>query len=210
MYDEIQVLAQSCIRICGEKIIYFDPFMVEDAPHDADMILLTHDHRDHYSLQDIEKVRKEETVFVLPQKMATRSDLPQMAKMVSVLPGNQYEVEGLSFQTVAAYNNWKPAHLRRSGWVGYVLQMNHTTYFVAGDTDQNKENSQVVCDVALVPIGGTFTMNAVKAAALINTIKPRVAIPTHYGTIVGKMEDADIFAAHLQRGIQVLHKLKNG
>ena len=85
---------------------------------------------------------------------------------------------------------------------GYVIMLNGLRYYVAGDTDATEENSHVVCDVALVPIGGTYTMNASEAAELVNYIKPKVAIPIHYGSIVGTPEDAEIFVQRLNNGIK--------
>ena len=121
----------------------------------------------------------------------------------TVLPGASYEFGGLKFETVAAYNLLKPFHPKSAGWVGYVLETDGLRIYIAGDTDATKEAKAVRCDVALVPIGGTYTMNAGKAAALVNEIRPETAIPTHYGGIVGKEEDAEAFAAFVKAPIRV-------
>ena len=210
MTENIEVFTQSSIRITyGDRRIYIDPFQMREAPKDADFILITHDHYDHFSPEDIEKVSNEKSVLVVPAKM-----LPQAEKVSSiveeihsVMPGEHYGISGLEFDTVAAYNNLKPFHPKSAGWVGYILQIDGQRIYIAGDTDMNRDNRDVKCDIALVPIGGTYTMDAKKAAEFINTIRPSVAIPTHYGSIVGKKEDADIFAADVKAPIRTEIKM---
>ena len=119
-----------------------------------------------------------------------------MRSICTVAPGASYVIEGLKIETIPAYNNLKPFHPKTAGWVGYILELDGRRIYIAGDTDATKEAQSVRCDIALVPIGGTYTMNAKKAADLINQIKPAIAIPTHYGGIVGKKEDAAAFAAN--------------
>ena len=124
-----------------------------------------------------------------------------------MMPGDtQYPLE-IFVEAVPAYNRLKPFHPKRNGWNGYIVAMDGVRYYVAGDTDHIGELSVVSCDVALVPIGGTYTMTANEAAKLINEISPVVAIPTHYGSIVGKPEDADVFRKHVDPKIQVETKL---
>ena len=110
-------------------------------------------------------------------------------------------------EAVPAFNKLKPFHPKRNQWVGYILTMNGIRYYVAGDTDALKELSSLRCDVALVPIGGTYTMTAKEAAGLINEMKPSAVIPTHYGSIVGKKEDADEFRSLVNEDIPVVTKL---
>ncbi len=195
-FEEAQVLEHSSIRITGEKTIYFDPFHVKGEPHDGDIIFITHDHYDHYSPEDVEKVKKDGTVLVMPKSMEGQEKKSGFAGERTVLlsPGEQKDVEGLKVEAVAAYNKLKPFHTKGKKWLGYVVVMNNgTRYFIAGDTDANAENKGVRCDVAIVPIGGMYTMDAKAAAELVNEIKPKLAIPSHYGSIVGSAKDADIF-----------------
>ena len=131
-----------------------------------------------------------------------------MRSIRTVAPGASYEFEGLKLETLPAYNMLKPFHPKSAGWVGYVLELDGQRIYIAGDTDATKEAESVKCDVALVPIGGTYTMNAKKAAELINRIKPACAIPTHYGGIVGSKEDADAFAAEVKPPIVVEAKIQ--
>ena len=129
------------------------------------------------------------------------------AELILMEPGAVREISGISVESVPAYNRLKPFHPRRNGWCGYVVTMDGVCYYVAGDTDAVNELSSVKCDVALVPIGGTYTMNAKDAAKLVNGIHPDVAIPTHYGSIVGKPEDTDIFRRYVDQAIVVETRL---
>ena len=198
MAVSIQVIVHSCIRIeSAQGIAYFDPFQIDKASHDADYILVTHDHYDHFSPDDIAKIAKPGTVLIAPEKMAGKAET--VAKIVgsikTVVPDDKQTISGLEVETVPAYNNLKPFHPKKSGWVGYIVTLEGKRIYVAGDTDVTKENKAVQCDIALVPIGGTYTMDAKKAAELINTIQPELAIPTHYGSVVGKDVDAKSFTA---------------
>lgn len=208
--DNIEVFTQSSIRIDAGKILYFDPFQQKKDLSDADYIFITHDHYDHFSPDDIAKVVKEDTVFVVPDKMegAVKEVLPVNGRIICVKPGEKHEMDGFSLETVHAYNNLKPFHPKKAGWVGYIIIYNDTRIYVAGDTDANKDNEKVSCDVALIPIGGTYTMNAKEAAEFINKIKPSVAIPTHYGSIVGSFKDANAFAENVSYDIKVEIKIK--
>ena len=210
MIENIEVFTQSSIRITdGDCRIYIDPFQMSEAPKDADFILITHDHYDHFSPEDIEKVSNGRSVLLVPAKMIPQADKISsiVGEIHSVMPGEHYGINGLEFDTVAAYNNLKPFHPKSAGWVGYILQIGSQRIYIAGDTDMNRDNRDVKCDVALVPIGGKFTMDAKKAAEFINTIQPSIAIPTHYGSIVGKKEDADVFAAGVKAPIRTEIKM---
>ncbi|MBR3245374.1 MAG: MBL fold metallo-hydrolase [Parasporobacterium sp.] len=211
MLDNITVFTQSSIRIKSSTgTIYLDPLEIPEEYHDADYILITHNHGDHFSPKDIEKVARVESVLIVPEKMEKQARELQadIDHVETVIPGKHYQVKDLKFETVAAYNNLKPFHPKKSGWVGYLLYVDASRIYVAGDTDVTKENKAVKCDIAMVPIGGTFTMDAAKAAELVNCIEPEIAIPTHYGTIVGKYSDAEIFAAKVKETVRIELKLK--
>ncbi len=211
MTDNIEVFTQSSIRIKSQAgTVYFDPFQMREKPHDADFILITHDHYDHFSPEDIAKAGKKDTVLVVPEKMKSKAQEAAgfVGAISTVNPENEYNLNGLEFETVPAYNNLKPFHLKSAKWVGYILKIDGQRIYVAGDTDATKENKQIKCDIALVPIGGTYTMDAKKAAELVNIIQPGIAIPIHYGSIVGKKEDADVFAANVKKPVQVEIKMR--
>ena len=210
MTENITVLTHSSIRIKdAEKTIYIDPFKVEGTPGDADLILVTHDHYDHFSPEDIAKIAKPDTILIVPENMAKKAQ--EVAELVAAIetvrPGASYEIAGLKMETVPSYNMLKPFHPKKAGWVGYILETGGKRVYIAGDTDATKEAEQVDCDIAMIPIGGTYTMDAKKAAKLINTMKPAVAIPTHYGNIVGKPEDGETFAMLVEAPVEVELKI---
>ena len=206
MTEIIDVFTHSSIRIRSSfGSVYVDPFKMKEAPHDAAFVLATHDHFDHFSPEDIEKVGTEGTILIVPEGMKEKAEKEtgSQYEIHTVKPGSSYEIGDLKFETVASYNKLKPFHPKHAGWVGYILQIDGQRIYIAGDTDATKEAKQVVCDVALVPVGGTYTMDAGQAAELVNTIRPKTAIPTHYGSVVGKQEDAQIFADHVDDAISV-------
>jgi L-ascorbate metabolism protein UlaG (beta-lactamase superfamily) len=206
--SNISVNTQNSIRIESKKIIYADPLDIGHESHDADYIFITHDHYDHLSVPDILKIMNDNTVLVVPAPIEARiSKSTPVKNLICVEPGKRYETEDILFETVAAYNRIKPFHPKRSGWVGYIINTDDTRIYIAGDTDATKEAENVRCDIAMVPIGGTYTMNHKEAAALINKIKPIYAIPTHYGSLVGDKEDGESFRQLVDKNINVVIKL---
>ena len=202
MLENIQVLYHSSIKINKEKVIYIDPFKIEDNCHDADIIFITHSHYDHYSEEDIKKIIKEDTKIIVTNDLQeTASKLTNEENVISVQPNKKYCVEGISFETIPAYNLNKQFHPKQNNWVGYVIELNGIIYYIAGDTDITDENKQIKCDVAFVPVGGTYTMTAKEAAKLVNIIKPKIAIPIHYGSVVGTKQDAIDFVNLLDERI---------
>jgi len=214
MTENITVNTQSSIRIAGSKILYFDPLDIQGEAHDADVIFITHEHYDHFSPEDIAKVRNDGTILVAPASMerdVTDKSGILGGRLVFLLPGTMKELGRLMVSTVPAYNRMKSFHTKGKQWLGYIVQMDNVRYFVAGDTDPNSENKKVKCDVALVPIGGHYTMDKREAADYIAAIKPVAAVPTHYGSIVGNPEDGRDFkrlVEKIDRNIQVELKLK--
>lgn len=210
MLENIEVLCHSCIRINKEKVIYFDPFKIEKNYNDADVIFITHDHYDHYSEEDIEKVEKNNTVIVAPEELLTKLLRRGFDRenIVLVESNESYTVEGIKFETVPAYNIDKQFHPRANDWVGYIIELGGVRYYIAGDTDITVEAKQVKCDVAFVPVGGTYTMDYKEAAELVNTIKPEIAVPIHYGSIVGEKQDAEEFGKMLEKNIRCEELLK--
>lgn len=204
--ENIEVFVQNSIRITSSLgRIYVDPFKMNESPKDAAFILVTHDHYDHFSPEDVRKVAGENTVLVVPEKMAAkaREITDAVKKIVTVKPGENREIDGLELEMIPAYNLLKPFHPKSAEWVGYIIVADGRRIYVAGDTDATKEAKAVKCDVALVPIGGTFTMDAKKAAELVNEIQPDVAIPVHYGDLVGKPSDGVEFAKYVKEPVKV-------
>lgn len=210
MLENIEVLYHSSIRINKEKIIYIDPFKINKNYNDADIIFITHDHYDHYSEEDIDKVINENTTIIIPDELLTKLLRKGINKnaIITVEPNKNYMVQGIKFETISAYNTNKTFHPKENGWVGYIIIINGIRYYIAGDTDITEENKQVKCDVAFVPVGGTYTMDFKEAASLINEIKPKIAIPIHYGSIVGTKQDAIDFIRLLHPEIKGIILMK--
>ena len=203
MLNNIEVLCHSSIRMNKGKIIYVDPFHIEENYQDADINLITHSHYDHFSEEDIEKVRKADTkIYVTEDYVENARQLGfSENKIIGVKPYQTYYEGDIEINTVPAYNVNKQFHPKENNWVGYILEIDGISYYIAGDTDITEENKKIKCDVAFVPVGGTYTMTAKEAAELVNIIKPKVAIPIHYGDIVGTKEDEITFVNSLEDGI---------
>ena len=208
----ITINTHSSIRLETEQgtVIYVDPYGFETEPQDADLILVTHTHFDHFSPEDIARVRKPHTAFVLPATAMgefikagfTDEDAAFLAPYEHATP-----LPGIEVETVPAYNRTKRFHPEANGWLGFVVVMDGKRVYIAGDTDDLPENREIDCDVALVPAGGTYTMDAREAAAFVNALRPAVAIPEHYGTVAGSADDGKVFAGLVDSGIEVVLKL---
>ena len=203
MFEEVEVLTHSSIKITGKKVIYFDPFEVKEESHDADLIFVTHEHHDHYSPEDIKKVAGADTWIIMPESMREQGEKAGDIKCKFVHPGGIIEAKGIIINAVPAYNRLKPFHTKGKAYVGYVVEMDDVRYYVAGDTDMTPDNQDVKCDVALIPVGGKFTMDCKEAAKLVNRMKPKLAIPTHYGTVVGSPDDGKQFSEFVDSRIEV-------
>lgn len=202
MLDNIEVLIHSSIKFSKDIIIYFDPYKINKEYHDADIIFITHSHYDHYSPLDIKKVIKDNTIIVCPEDVKEELLKLDIKNIIEVVPNKDYEVLNIKFKTIPAYNVNKNFHPKENNWVGYLINYNNVKYYIAGDTDITEENKNIICDVAFVPIGGTFTMDCKEAASLINEIQPKIAVPTHYGLIVGNKDDGIKFSKLLNNSIE--------
>ena len=177
---EIKLNAQSSIKIISDKTIYFDPYLIKEETHDADYILITHEHYDHFDIESIRNISKENTLIIIPNSMAKKVLYQVNPNNIrGVNPNEEYTIEGLSISTIPSYNTNKDFHKKEYKWIGYLVNIEDKIIYVAGDTDITEENKQVKCDIAFVPIGGTYTMDYKEAAELINTIKPETVIPIH-------------------------------
>ena len=204
MINNISINCHSSIKINGEKIIYIDPYKIKEINKDADLIFITHEHYDHYSFEDINKIKKNNTRFIVPKSMKNRLIIDGISEndIISVDVKNKYNVDDIEFETIPAYNINKSFHPKNNNWVGYIININNIKYYIAGDTDITDEAINVKCDIAFIPIGGTYTMDYKEAATLTNKIKPKYAIPIHYGLIVGKYEDAIKYSNLLDKEIE--------
>ena len=195
MIDKISVNTQSSIKIKDNKIIYFDPFKIIDKLNDADIIFITHDHYDHLDIESINNVKKDDTLLVIPSSIIGKieNNLFQENKIIMVNPNEEYEILGYKVKTIPSYNINKKFHPKENKYVGYIITINNEDIYIAGDTDITEEMANVECDIALIPIGGTFTCTYEEAAEFINKIKPKYVIPIHYGSIVGSLSDGEKF-----------------
>ena len=217
--DNITINSQSSIKIEGSKTIYIDPYKRTEAVHDADLILITHAHYDHFDEPSLKNVAGDSTFVVCPDSMSQDVDrrgigtagTAYMEPGAEIKPEGAFEgaLGGITIKAVPAYNLNKNFHPKSNGWLGYVINMDGVTFYAAGDTDALPELESIKCDVAFVPVGGTYTMTADEAAALVNKIKPQVAVPIHYGSIVGSPGDADTFKANIDDGIKVVTKVED-
>ena len=210
MIEDIEVLYHSSIRISKNKIIYVDPFKIDKNYNDADIVFITHDHYDHYSDEDIDKVINENTTIIIPEEMLTKILRKGINKnaVITVESNKEYMVQGIKFETIPAYNTNKTFHPKENDWVGYIITLDGIRYYIAGDTDITEENRKVKCDVAFVPVGGTYTMDFKEAAQLINEIQPKIAVPIHYGSVVGTKQDATDFIKLLHPSIKGIILMK--
>ena len=204
MLENVEVLCHATIKINKRKVIYFDPYKVDKEYHDADIIMITHSHYDHFSEEDIQKVRKENTKIVITEDLYERTKELGFKDegILKVIPNQSYNIEEIPIKTIPSYNTNKQFHPKENNWVGYLIEINGVTYYIAGDTDVTEENRSIKCDVAFVPVGGTYTMTAEEAAELVNTIKPKVTVPIHYGSLVGTKQDAEVFRKNLNNDIE--------
>jgi L-ascorbate metabolism protein UlaG (beta-lactamase superfamily) len=187
--ENIEWLKHSSFRLTGEKTIYIDPRNISD-PKPADAVLISHPHSDHFSPDDIKKISNEKTVII---------SIPEVISQIEgnkkiILPNEKVFLDKVVIEAVPAYNVNKSFHSKKKDWVGFVIEMNGKKYYYAGDTDSIPEMRFMKnIDIAMLPVGGTYTMNAEEAASIANIFKPKVVIPYHWGEIVGTREDAEKF-----------------
>ncbi len=204
MINNIKWLGHSSVKIILDKIIYIDPYNIKENYNDADYIFITHSHYDHYSCNDINKCLKEDTKLIITSDLIDKVNTINIKEeyITTVLPNNNYQIDDLLVSTIPAYNTNKPFHPKENNWVGYIIEINNIKYYIAGDTDITKEAKSVKCDIAFLPIGGTYTMDYKEAIILTNIIKPKLVVPIHYGSIVGTINDAINFKNSIDKNIK--------
>ena len=198
--NKITINCQSSIKINDGLTLYFDPYGIKEKSNDARYIFITHSHWDHLDIDSINNLVNEKTIIIGPASVIEKLD--NNYKMLEVKPNNIYNLDNLSFMTVPAYNLNKDYHPKDAGYVGYIVMLNNITYYIAGDTDALDELKTIKADVIFLPVGGTYTMTREEAVELANAIKPRYAIPIHYGLAVGDLLDAKYFVNNLNKEIE--------
>ena len=191
MAVKISWLGHASFKIEGSKEfkIYIDPWKIRERD-EADLVLVTHSHYDHFSSKDIKKIQSEKTYILIPADVAGKIK----GRVKEVKPGDEISFEGVNVKVVPAYNIGKPYHPKGNEWVGYVVDIEGVSIYHAGDTDFIPEMKEINPYVALLPIGGTYTMGVEDAVRAVESLNPRIVIPMHYGDIVGSAEDARKFA----------------
>lgn len=177
--------------------VYINPYGMKESSKDASYIFITHSHYDHLSIEDIEKVVNEKTVFVCPKDVSEIIKEKYTNNIIVVDQNSSFSNNELSFSTFPSYNISKKFHPIDNEWVGYVIEIRGLKYAILGDSDLTEEVKRIKCDVLFVPIGGTYTMSAKEAGQLANIIKPRLVIPVHYNAIVGSKGDEKEFISEL-------------
>lgn len=201
MVENIHWLGHDTFKIIGRDVtIFTDPFRLKTSDM-ADIILITHGHYDHCSHEDIKKIQTDDTVIVATPDCAGK--LSGNVKTVS--PGERLEIKGVEVEAVPAYNTNKQFHTKDKNWVGYIFRVDGKRIYMAGDTDRISEMKGFKdIDVALLPVSGTYVMTADEAVQAALDIKPKVAIPMHYGAIVGSEADAERFERALKGKVEVI------
>jgi L-ascorbate metabolism protein UlaG (beta-lactamase superfamily) len=203
MLKNIHWLGHDTFKITGEKVIYTDPFKIK-RKDTANIILITHEHYDHCSPEDVKKIQGPNTIIVTVSDCAKKLSASPAGNIKIVKPGDKIVVSGISIEAVPSYNTNKQFHTKDRGWVGYIFTANGQRIYIAGDTDHIPEMKTFKdIDIAMLPVSGTYVMTAEEAVKAALDIKPRIAIPMHYNSIVGAMEDAKRFADGLKGKIEV-------
>jgi L-ascorbate metabolism protein UlaG (beta-lactamase superfamily) len=211
LLEELEWLGHSGFRIdVGKASIYIDPYRIAADEPKADLILISHQHYDHFSIQDIERLRKDTTQVLAPPAVAERLD----GNVHSLRAGDVFETDvyGVDVRAVPAYNTSKrdgegrPFHPREAGCLGYELNVRGERLYHAGDTDVIPEMDWVVgAEVALLPVSGVHVMTALEAAEAARRIQPTVAVPMHWGGHIGSEEDAKAFADAAPVDVVIMH-----
>lgn len=203
MLEKIRLINQSALKINSDNIIYFDPFKIDENYNDADYIFITHSHYDHFSKEDILKIKKDSTKIIVTSDLYEECKKMGFFEVIVVDQNKEYTIDNISFRTVPAYNINKDFHKKEYNWVGYIINIDNSILYVAGDTDNIPEIKNINCDIAFVPVGGTYTMDYKEASELIKEMRPRLAVPIHYKTVVGTTEDAYNFKKALEGIVEV-------
>lgn len=194
---KIEVFCQAAIKLTGNKIIYFDPYNIKEEYHDADYIFITHDHYDHFDEESIENIKKDTTKLIVPKCLEGNGE------SLIVEPGREYVIDSITFKTIPSYNINKGFHPKSKDYVGYNILLEDEYYYIMGDTDRTPEADLVKTDICFVPIGGTYTMDVNEAIDYVNDLKPKCAIPIHYGSIVGDVSLGEEFKNNIDKNIEV-------
>lgn len=205
MVENLHWLGHASFRLDGSRIIYFDPWKLPKDSKKADLILITHEHFDHYSLDDIKLISSQNTIIVASGAVSKELEGEKVVckEVKPLLPGENIEISGIKVSAVSSYNTNKQFHTKDAQKLGFIVDIDGVRIYHAGDTDLIPEMKNYSCDIALLPVSGTYVMTADEAANAALMIKPKVAIPMHYGDIVGKDADAKRLQELLKGKVEV-------
>lgn len=205
MTDNIHWLGHSSFRWDGSKVVYFDPYKLPPGAKKADIIFISHEHFDHCSRDDVARIATKDTLIVAsPQAAKTMQRGRISCKEIKVmLPGDSAFVPGVTIKAAPAYNTDKEFHPKGDKKTGFIVTMDGVSVYHAGDTDLIPEMKDMRCDVALLPVSGTYVMTAEEAAQAALSIKPKLAVPMHYGEVIGSPDDAERFKRLLAGRVDV-------
>jgi L-ascorbate metabolism protein UlaG (beta-lactamase superfamily) len=199
MAKNIKWLGHDSFRIETAKTIYIDPFKITSGPK-ADLILITHDHFDHCSPEDVDKIQQPSTVIITEKDSAKKLS----GDVRIIKPGDSLQVEDVTIEAVPSYNLDKDFHPKSNGWLGFVIDVEGVRIYHAGDADFIPEMQNLEVNIALLPVSGTYVMTAQQAVESALAIRPDLAIPMHYDSIVGSRQDAETFKKALEGKVDVL------
>ncbi len=202
MSDFIKWYSNSTFKLkCDGRVIYIDPYKMNLSQYEtADLVLITHDHFDHFSIDDIKKVSGEKTSYIAP--FSCGESLPGNTKIVTA--GDKFIEDGVEIEVVPAYNTNKEFHPKSYGGVGYIINANGKRIYHSGDTDLIPEMKSFKVDIALLAISGTYFMNPEEAAEAANLINAELSIPMHFGDVIGTEADAEKFKSLVNGAVKIL------
>jgi L-ascorbate metabolism protein UlaG (beta-lactamase superfamily) len=198
VFKKIHWLGHDGFRIDGEQVIYIDPYQIAGGPP-AGLVLITHEHFDHCSPEDVARIQNPQTVIVTEKDSAAKLS----GDIRTVAPGDRLTVGGVAIEAVPAYNTDKDFHPKAKGWLGFVFEVDGVRIYHAGDTDRIPEMDRIQADIALLPVSGTYVMTAAQAVEAALAVKPRIAVPMHYGAVAGTADDARSFKEALAGRVDV-------
>ena len=210
---KIYWLGHDCFRIEGKVNIYIDPFRLDKVRNKADLILITHSHSDHFSITDIIKIATDDTIIVAPKKCENELKKHGLIKTKISKAGETLSILGIILKVLPAYNVNKlkpdktPFHNNESeDFLGYLIKIDEVSIYHTGDTDFIPEMNGLNVDVMFIPVSGTYVMTPDEAAEAVRRIKPKLALPMHYGSIVGDIKDAEKFSTMAECKVIILNK----